>query len=111
MLGHSMGGYITLAFAELYGEMLVAFGFVHSTAFADSEEKKQNRLKGISMIEEYGSYAFIKTTTPNLFSVAYKQQFAEKVQGLIEKGATLKKEALKQYYHVFLVRPDRSNVL
>jgi len=111
MLGHSMGGYITLAFAEQHSEQLTAFGFVHSTAFADSEEKKQNRLKGIAMIEEYGSYAFIKTTTPNLFSVGYKQASADKVQALIEKGANFKKEALKQYYHAMMVRPDRSNVL
>ena len=47
MLGHSMGGYITLAFAEKYPEKLKAFGFVQSTAFADSEEKKQTRLRGI----------------------------------------------------------------
>lgn len=41
MLGHSMGGYVTLAFAELYPERLSAFGLIHSTAYADNEEKKQ----------------------------------------------------------------------
>src|SRR5215471_2592237 len=56
MLGHSMGGYIVLAFAEKY-PILKGYGFIHSTAFADSEEKKQNRKRGIEMMEEYGSYA------------------------------------------------------
>ena len=42
MIGHSMGGYITLAFAEKYPSMLKAFGLFHSSAFADSEEKKRN---------------------------------------------------------------------
>jgi pimeloyl-ACP methyl ester carboxylesterase len=111
MLGHSMGGYITLAFAEKYPNLLAAFGFVHSTAFADTEEKKQNRLKGINMIEEYGSYAFIKSTTPNLFSVGYKQRFAEKVEALIQNGANFKKEALQQYYYAMMQRPGRSGVL
>ncbi|MBC7722272.1 MAG: alpha/beta hydrolase, partial [Pedobacter sp.] len=37
MFGHSMGGYITLAFAENYPELLKGFGLVHSTAFADSD--------------------------------------------------------------------------
>ena len=73
MLGHSMGGYITLAYVEKYSEKLKAFGFVHSTAFADSEEKKQNRKRGIEMMGEYGSYAFIKNTTPNLFTPAFKK--------------------------------------
>ncbi len=111
MLGHSMGGYITLAFAEKHPGCLVAFGFVHSTAFADSEEKKQNRLKGIKMMDEYGGYAFIKSTTPNLFSVAYKQRFADKVNDLIENGINFKKEALQQYYRAMMGRPDRTIVL
>src|SRR5687768_2464498 len=38
LLGHSMGGYITLAFAKKYGEELMGFGLLHSTAFADNEE-------------------------------------------------------------------------
>lgn len=41
MLGHSMGGYITLAYALAHAELLRGYGFVHSTAYADNEEKKQ----------------------------------------------------------------------
>ena len=43
LLGHSMGGYISLAFAEKYPGMLNAFGLIHSTAYADTEEKKNTR--------------------------------------------------------------------
>ena len=41
LLGHSMGGYITLAYAKKYSTTLKGFGLIHSTAFADSEEKKR----------------------------------------------------------------------
>lgn len=37
ILGHSMGGYITLSLASRYPELLNAFGFVNSTAFADGK--------------------------------------------------------------------------
>src|SRR5438309_1230925 len=60
LIGHSMGGYITLAFAEKYPEQLCGFGLFHSTAFADSEEKKETRRKGIRFIEEHGAYEFLK---------------------------------------------------
>src|SRR4051812_23853606 len=83
LLGHSMGGYITLAFAEMFPEKLQAFGFVHSTAFADNEEKKSARQKGIKMIEEYGAYSFVKNTTPNLFTENYKKQYPQKVSELV----------------------------
>lgn len=40
MIGHSLGGYITLSFAKKYSDMLLGFGLFHSTTFADSEEKR-----------------------------------------------------------------------
>ena len=50
MIGHSMGGYITLAFAEKFPEKLKGLGLFHSTAYADSEEKKVGREKRISTL-------------------------------------------------------------
>mgnify|MGYP001549347187 CR=1 FL=1 len=111
MLGHSMGGYITLAFAEKYPEKLKAFGFVNSTAFADSDEKKRNRLKGIEFIESYGSYAFLKTATPGLFADEFKNKHADVVNELIEEGRHFKKINLQQYYYAMMQRPDRTHVL
>jgi pimeloyl-ACP methyl ester carboxylesterase len=111
LLGHSMGGYISLAFAEKYSRLLTGFGFVHSTAFADSEEKKQNREKGIRVMGEYGSLAFIKNTTHNLFTAEYKKLQADKIAQLIDKGASFKVEALQQYYRAMMTRPDRTRVL
>lgn len=111
MLGHSMGGYITLAFAEKYPGRLKAFGLVHSTAFADSKEKKQIRLKGIDVIEKYGSYAFLKTTQPGLFSAGFKKKHPEIVNDLIEEGRSSAKKSLQQYYYAMMNRPARTSVL
>ena len=111
LLGHSMGGYITLAFAETYPQYLQGFGLVHSTAFADSEEKKQNRARGIQLIENHGAYSFIKNTTPNLFTTAYKSQFGDRVAALVEQGNRFSQEALVQYYNAMMNRPDRTDVL
>ncbi len=111
LLGHSMGGYITLAFAERYAEKLKAFGLVHSTAFADNDEKKVSREKGIQMMKEYGVFPFLKNTTPNLFSENYKKQHPERVSGLIEKGKNFSTEAMVQYYTAMMNRPDRTEVL
>jgi pimeloyl-ACP methyl ester carboxylesterase len=111
MLGHSMGGYITLAFAEKYPSFLNGFGLVHSTAYADSEEKKQSREKGIAFMEQYGAYPFLKNTIPNLFSKRFKESNPEKVAELIEAGKNFSKEALQQYYRAMMLRPDRSLTL
>jgi pimeloyl-ACP methyl ester carboxylesterase len=111
LLGHSMGGYIAIGFAEMYPDKLAAFGFIHSTAFADSEDKKITRRKAIELIEEFGVYPFLKNTTPNLFSKDFKKEHPERVSGLIEQGKQFSKEALIQYYAAMISRPDRTHVL
>jgi pimeloyl-ACP methyl ester carboxylesterase len=111
LIGHSLGGYITLAFAEKYPQLLKAFGLFHSTAFADSEEKKQVRLKAIDFIKTNGAYTFIKTSAPNLFNNPFKQNYPEQIETLIEQGKNFTSDALIQYYHAMITRPDRTSIL
>src|SRR4030095_9160758 len=68
IIGHSMGGYVTLAFAEKYPGLLNSFCLFHSTAYPDNEEKKEARRKSIAFIKKNGVEEFLKTTTPNLFA-------------------------------------------
>ncbi len=111
MLGHSMGGYITLAYAEKYPNTLLGFGLIHSTSFADSDEKKETRKKGIAVMEEYGGYHFLKVATPNLFTSAFKQKDNDRVEALIEKAKTFETKTLQCYYRAMINRPDRTNIL
>jgi pimeloyl-ACP methyl ester carboxylesterase len=110
-IGHSMGGYITLAFAEKYQSMLNGFGLFHSSAFADDEEKKNARRKAIEFIKTNGGYAFLKTSLPGLFSDKYKAAHADVVEEFIKRSKAFTDEALIQYYTSMINRPDRTEVL
>lgn len=111
MLGHSMGGYITLAFAEKYPQMLSSFGLVHSSAFADSEEKKMARLKSIEFIKTHGAHDFLQTAIPGLFGKEWSVNHQAEIGSLVEKGRGFSSEALIQYYRAMIARPDRTHVL
>lgn len=111
MLGHSMGGYITLAFAEKHAQFLNAFGLIHSTAFADSIEKKQTRLKGIELMENYGASAFLKNTIPNLFANVYKELHANQVTQFIHNSSSIPTKTCQQYFQAMMNRPDNTSVL
>ena len=111
MVGHSMGGYITLAFAEKYPENLSAFGLFHSTAYADSEEKKTIRKKSIDFIIKNGAAEFIKQYTPNLFSDHTKRDHPEMVEEFIRMYDNFNPSSLVSYYEAMMQRSDRSNVL
>ena len=100
-----------LSFAEKHPEFLLGFGFVHSTAYPDSEEKKGVRQRAIGTMQEYGSAAFVRSTTPNTFGVTYKKEHPEEVEALIEGGKRFTVEALLQYYTAMMNRPDRTSVL
>ena len=111
MIGHSMGGYITLAFASMYPDHLKAFGLFHSTAFADSEEKKETRRKGIEFIRNHGAEAFLKTAVSNLFSPLTKDEKSEIIEGFSGGLAAFTDESLVAYYEAMIQRPDRTDLL
>jgi pimeloyl-ACP methyl ester carboxylesterase len=111
LIGHSMGGYITLAYAEKYGSGLNAFGLFHSSAFADSDEKIETRLKGISFTREHGAPAFLKTIIPNLFSKHTKENKPSLIKEQLKVAESLSAEAVIAYYESMIGRPDRTDVL
>ncbi|MGB5030268.1 MAG: alpha/beta hydrolase [Chitinophagaceae bacterium] len=111
MIGHSMGGYITLAFAEMYWNHLTAFGLFHSSAYADSKEKITTRQKGIEFINEHGAFAFLKTATPNLFSPLTKAENPGLIDKQINSLDNFSPAALVSYYEAMISRPDRTAIL
>ncbi|TDW95708.1 alpha/beta fold hydrolase [Dinghuibacter silviterrae] len=111
VIGHSMGGYVALAFAEAYPDFVAGLGLFHSTAFADTPEKIQTRKRGQAFIRENGAALFIKQSTPNLFADAFKATHAGEVTALLQRGDHFQPEALIGYYEAMLQRPDRTHVL
>jgi pimeloyl-ACP methyl ester carboxylesterase len=111
MVGHSMGGYITLAFAEKYPEMLEALGLFHSTAYADTAEKKSTRQRSIAFIRTHGSYEFLQQSVPNLFSETYRTGNNGRIKNMIEQYKDFSPAALIAYYEAMIQRPDRTAVL
>ncbi len=111
MIGHSMGGYVMLAFAERYPESLLAFGFFSSTAYADSEEKKAGRQKSIAFIRQHGAAPYIRQSTPNLFAEATREKRPELVEDMIRRYSGFDPASLEAYLEAMMRRPDRRQVL
>jgi pimeloyl-ACP methyl ester carboxylesterase len=111
MIGHSMGGYITLAFADAWPDRLRTFGLFHSTAFADSEEKKTARRRGIEFIQQNGAAKFLEQSIPNLFSEETKKRQPDLVRKILARFSNFIDQSLVNYYQAMMVRPDRTHVL
>jgi pimeloyl-ACP methyl ester carboxylesterase len=111
LIGHSMGGYIALAFAELYPGRLRAFGLFHSTAYADSDEKKAGRLKASAFIREHGVQPFFRQSMPALFANETRTDRPGLVEDMISRYSGFSADSLTAYLEAMLQRPDRVSVL
>jgi pimeloyl-ACP methyl ester carboxylesterase len=111
MIGHSMGGYITLAFAEKYPDRLTALGLFHSTAYPDSEEKKAIRRKSIEFIRKNGADLFIRQSTPGLFGQYTHQHHPQLIDAMIDRYINFPPDTLIAWYQAMITRPDRTAVL
>ncbi len=111
MIGHSMGGYITLAFAEKYPDMLKGFGLVHSSAYADNEEKISSRKKSIDFIKKNGAKVFLEQLVQNLYGEGYKKDHQADIEAQVERSKDIDPEVLIAYTEIMIKRPDRSQVL
>ncbi len=97
IMGHSMGGYIGLAFADYYTNHVQGLGLIHSTTYADSEVKKESRLKIAAFLKDFGTEKFLETATPNLFGPAFKLAHPEQIQQLIGSASDISALAMIQF--------------
>lgn len=111
VIGHSMGGYITLALVEKYRNHVSAFGLFHSTAYADTDEKKATRRKGIEFVQQHGAFEFLKASIPNLFSPQSKNEIPESIGQFIQQQHNFSAPAIVSYYEAMMRRPDRTELL
>ncbi len=110
IVGHSMGGYTALAFAELFPETIKGICLMNSTALADSEEKKKDRSRAIKLVKA-DKKVYTKNTIKNLFATKNLKylkdelNFANKIaQGTSKRGAVAALEGMKD-------RPNRDIIL
>jgi pimeloyl-ACP methyl ester carboxylesterase len=111
LLGHSMGGYITLAYAERFPRMLNGFGLIHSSAYADSEEKIATRKKSIKFIREQGSAKFLGQMIPTLYGEKFKAKHQDIIDQHLASALSFEAEVLIAYYEMMINRPDRTRIL
>ena len=82
VVGHSMGGYMALAFAERHPERLDGLVLLHSTPYADSEEKRKNRQREISLIKS-GKKELLAHTAPEAgFAMENRKRFRTEIEDL-----------------------------
>lgn len=79
IVGHSMGGYVALAFARLYPDRVTGLGLVSSQVLADAPDRKEGRYKSAAEVADKGIAGVVAAMTPKFTSDARLQEFAKQV--------------------------------
>jgi len=111
VIGHSMGGYITLALAEKHPALPDKIGLFHSHCFADDEEKKKSRQNGIDYIHKNGTAGFVHELYNNLFAEKFIAKNKTMVSRLRTRAQSYPPETLIANLQAMMQRPDRGHVL
>lgn len=109
-MGHSMGGYIALAFQELYPKFVTGLVLLNSTADADSIEKQQNRTRAITVVKKNYS-AFVSMSIANLFSESNREKLTDAVELVKNKALKTPLQGIIAALEGMKIRKERWEII
>lgn len=110
LIGHSMGGYVALAIAELHSEKIKKLILLNSTSLADSETKQKERNRAITMIQRYPD-AFISMAVKHLFLPNDQKRLSSEIDTAVEEAKKCSQQGIINTLKGMRDRKDRTEVL
>jgi pimeloyl-ACP methyl ester carboxylesterase len=111
LTGHSMGGYVALAYLANYPSKVSGICMFHSTPFADTDEKKANRDREIAIVKEGKKEQLFASNVPKGFANDHLVSLKSKVDWAISVAAQSTPEGIIALLEGLKVRPDRQKLL
>jgi len=109
LIGHSMGGYISLAIAELFPEKVRSITLLNSHPYADPPEKIEARKKGAQAVLR-DKYAFLSQTIPGFFAPYNREKLAREIGELIKTAMKMPARGIAGALLGMMSRKDRSEL-
>lgn len=109
-IGHSMGGYVALAFAELYPTTIKGLVLLNSTSKEDSAERKDNRDRAIKAVKQ--NYVnFVRLSVANLFSVNNRERLEKEIESVKLEALKTPLQGIVASLEGMKIRKDREFIL
>ncbi len=109
-VGHSMGGYVALAFAEKYPEKIKGLVLQNTTSKADNEEKKTNRDRAIKAVKQNHTN-FVRLSVGNLFSEDNRERLALEIERVKTEALKTPLQGIVASLEGMKIREDRTPIL
>ncbi len=109
--GHSMGGYMGLAFARQYPNRLKGLSLIHSSALADDAARLDGRQKSIKIIEQGGKSPFLRKMVYALFPEQFNKTYPEVAAKQLEEALNVPVESLLAFYKAIMLRDGSTDFI
>ncbi|WP_338407320.1 alpha/beta hydrolase [uncultured Flavobacterium sp.] len=110
LVGHSMGGYVALAFAELYPTTLKGLVLLNSTSKEDSTERKYNRNRAIKAVKK-DYVGFIRLSIANLFNPDNRERLSNEIEKVRVEALKTPLQGIVASLEGMKIRKDREFIL
>jgi len=111
LIGHSMGGYATLAFLELYHALLKGYCLFHSHPFADTPAVIGKRETEIRVVRSGKKYLIYSDNISNMYAPGNLNVFRESIQRSKDIAATIRDEGIIAILNGMMLRPSRQKLM
>ncbi|WP_045689738.1 alpha/beta fold hydrolase [Hymenobacter sp. AT01-02] len=111
LVGHSMGGYVALAFAEKFPAQVAGLCLFHSSSLPDAEEDAERRQRNREFLQQHGVAAFTQEFLKPQFAAAHRESMTNHLEMLQRIGAAVPLETALGGIDAIARRPDRRLVL
>lgn len=111
MLGHSMGGYVTLAFMEKYPSALRACCLFHSHPYADTDGIIENRMREIKVVQWGKKNLIYPENIAKMFAEFNTGRFSAELDRHKEIASAIPAEGIIAVLNGMIHRPSRHGVL
>lgn len=110
LVGHSMGGYVALAFAELFPEKVLGLCLMNSSASPDSVETKTNRDRAIAAVKKDPG-KFVSLSITNLFAPDNRKKLISEIKEVTTEALKTPLQGIIAALEGMKIRKDRKFIL
>jgi pimeloyl-ACP methyl ester carboxylesterase len=111
LVGHSLGGYVTLAFLELFPEYLYGYCLFHSQPFSDTTEALDKRKREIEIVKAGKKNMMYPENVTKMFATSNLEKFSGALQKSKDIASRIPGEGIIAVLNGMMIRPSRLSVM
>jgi pimeloyl-ACP methyl ester carboxylesterase len=109
--GHSLGGYVALAFFELFPDNLTGYCLFHSQPFQDSPAALDKRKREIEIVKMGKKNLMYPENVTRMFATSNLEKFSDALQRSKEIASLIPGEGIIAVLNGMMARPSRQAIM